>query len=110
MAAYVYYNITNMTAVGNNSNILTFVSTVNDTLNGVPSLLMLIAITIVLFTILIGKGVDVFRSFAATSFASMIFAIILYPMSLISGSTLIIFCVIFPVSMFLLWVFGGESV
>ena len=108
---YVYYNLTgNLTGAGNETTILTFIGGVNDILNGVPALLMLIAIYIVLILALIGKGFDPFRVFASTSFAMMILAIILYPMSLISGFTLIVFCVLCPVSIFVLWVWGGRTI
>lgn len=106
---YVFYNLSNITSAGNQTTILTFVSGVNDILSGVPALLMLIAIGIILLLILIGRGFDPFRSFAATSFVMMILTIILYPTNLVSGTILIIFCSIFPISMFLLWVWGGES-
>ncbi|KKK66318.1 hypothetical protein LCGC14_2965330, partial [marine sediment metagenome] len=45
---YRYYNLTNLTSAGNDTTILTFVGEINNTLNGVPALLMLIAIYIVL--------------------------------------------------------------
>lgn len=107
---YLYYNITNMTSVGNDTTILTFIKGTNDLLNGVPALLILIAIYIVLILALIGRGSTPFKAFAATSFAMMILAIILYPMSLISGFTLIVFCVLVPLSIFVLWVWGGTTV
>lgn len=108
--AYVYYNLTNLTNTGNETTVLTFVGGVNNLLKGVPSLLILLAIYIVLILALIKKGADPYRTFAATSFAMMILAIIIYPMSLISGFTLILFCVLCPVSLFILWVWGGTSV
>jgi len=99
-----------MTSFGNETTILTFISEVNNTLNGVPSLLMLIAIYIILVLALIGKGFNPFKVFASSSFAMMILAIILYPMELISGFTLILFCVLCPVSIFILWVWGGSDI
>lgn len=107
---YTYYNLSNITAAGNNTTILTFVGEVNTILNGVPALLMLIAIYIVLVLALIGKGFDPFKVFASSSFAMMILAIILYPMNLISGFTLIVFAVLSPVSIFILWVWGGKTI
>ena len=107
---YRYYNLSNITAVGNNTTILTFVGEVNTILNGVPALLILIAIYIVLILALIGKGFDPFKVFASTSFVMMFFAIILYPMNLISGFTLILFVVLSPISIFILWVWGGKSI
>ena len=107
---YKIYNLTNITSSGNDTTILTFVGGVNDILNGVPALLMLIAIYIVLILALIGKGFDPFKVFASSSFAMMILAIILYPMELISGFTLIVFCVLVPFSIFLLWVWGGKTI
>ena len=107
---YLYYNLTNMTSMGNETTILTFVSEVNNILNGVPALLMLIAIYIVLVLSLIGRGFNPFKVFASSSFAMMVLAIILYPMSLISGFTLIVFCVLCPLSLFILWTWGGTSV
>ncbi len=107
---YVYYNLTNLTSAGNDTTILTFVSEVNTMMNGVPALLMLIAINIILVMALIGKGFDPFKVFASTSFAMVILAVILYPMSLISGFTLILFCVLSPISIFVLWVFGDKAV
>ena len=99
-----------MTSFGNESTILTFISEVNNTLNGVPALLILIAIYIVLVLSLIGRGFNPFKVFASSSFAMMVLAIILYPMALISGFTLIVFCVLCPLSLFILWVWGGETV
>ena len=107
---YVYYNLTNLTTAGNDSNILTFVEGINTTLNYVPMTLMLIAIYIVLILALIGKGVDVLKSITATSFAIMILAIITFPMNLIPGKTLIIFVILFPLSLFILWVWGGKTI
>ena len=107
---YTYYNLSNLTSAGNDTTILTFVGEVNSILNGVPALLMLIAIYIVLILSLIGKGFDPFKTFAGSSWAMMILAIILYPMNLISGFTLIIFCVLSPISLFILWVWGGTTV
>ncbi len=106
---YRYYNLTNLTSAGNDTTILTFVGEINNTLNGVPALLMLIAIYIVLILALIGKGFDPFKVFASCSFVMMFFAIILYPMNLISGFTLILFAVLSPLSIFILWVWGGTS-
>ena len=107
---YRYFNLTNLTSAGNDTNILTFVGGVNDILNGVPALLMLIAIYIVLILSLIGKGFDPFKVFASSSFAMLILAVILYPMNLISGFTLIIFAVLSPISIFILWVWGGKTI
>ena len=107
---YVYYNLTNISSGGNDTTILTFVGGVNDILNGVPALLMLIAIYIVLILALIGKGFDPFKVFASTSFAMVLLAIILYPMNLISGFTLILFAVLSPISIFILWVWGGKTI
>ena len=103
---YRYFNLTNLTNAGNETTILSFVSEVNTILNGVPALLMLIAIYIVLILALIGKGFDPFKVFASSSFAMMILAIILYPMNLISGFTLILFCILPSLSIFILWVWG----
>ena len=108
---YRYYNLTgNLTGAGNETTILTFIEGVNTMLNGVPALLMLIAIYIVLILALIGKGFDPFKVFASSSFAMMILAIILYPMNLISGFTLIVFCTLPPLSIFILWVWGGRTI
>lgn len=106
---YVYYNLTNMTTVGNDSTILTFVENVNTTLNFVPATLMLIAIYIVILVALIGKGFDVLRALAATSFVGMVLAIMLFPMNLITGTTLVIFTILCPLSIFVLWVWGGVT-
>ena len=105
-----YYNLTNLTSAGNDTTILSFIGETNSLLNGFPGLMILIAIYIVLIMSLIGKGFNPFKVFAASSFAMMILSIILYPMSLISGFTLIVFCVLSPVSMFILWVWGGSTV
>ena len=107
---YRFYNLTNLTNQGNETTILTFVEGVNTMLNGVPALLMLIAIYVVLILSLIGKGFDPFKVFASTSFAMLILTIILYPMGLISGFTLIVFSVLCPFSIFILWVWGRTSV
>ena len=107
---YRIYNLTNLTSAGNDTTILTFIETTNTLLNGVPALLILIAIYIVLILSLIGRGFDPFKVFASSSFAMMILAIILYPMGLISGFTLIVFSVLCPISLFILWVWGGTSV
>ena len=107
---YTYYNLTNLTNTGNSTTILTFISEVNNTTNGVPALLMLIAIAIVLFLALHGRGTHPSRSFAATSFVTMILAMIMYPMELIAGKTLILFCILVPISVFLLWVWGGREI
>ena len=107
---YRYFNLTNLTSAGNDTNILTFVGGVNDILNGVPALLMLIAIYIVLILSLIGRGFDPFKVFASSSFAMLILAVILYPMNLISGFTLIIFAVLSPISIFILWVWGEKTI
>jgi flagellar biosynthesis component FlhA len=107
---YIYYNITNLTNAGNQTTILTFVGGVNSMMSYVPALLMLCAIGIILLLILIRQGFDVFRSFAGTCFATMILALILYPMSLISGTMLLVFVILCPISLFLLWVWGGQSV
>jgi len=107
---YQYYNLTNLTNAGNQTNILTFIEEVNTTLNYVPATLMLIAIYIVLLIILIGRGFDVMRSVASASFVGMVLAIILFPMELITGTTLVIFTILCPLSIFILWVWGGSSV
>ena len=109
--SYVYYNITgNLTGYGNETTILSFVETINTTLNYVPATLMLVAICIVLFLSLIQRGFEPAKVFAGTTFASMILAIILFPMNLIAGKTLIIFVVLFPLSLFVLWAWGGKTV
>ena len=104
------YNLTNITNQGNQTTILTFVEGVNTELNGVPALLMLIAIYIVLILALIRKGFDPFKVFASSSFAIFVLVIMLYPMNLVNGFTLIVFSVLTPFSVFLLWVFGGKGV
>ena len=89
---YVYYNITsNLTQAGNETTILTFVEGVNSMMNYFPATLMLIAIYLVLLFTLIGRDVDIIRATAATSFVSMILDIMLFPMNLIHGKTLIVF-------------------
>ncbi len=107
---YTYYNVTKLTEAGNDSNILTFVEGINTTLNYVPATLMLVAIYIVLLLALIGRGFDVIKSIAATSFTMMILAIITFPMNLIPGKTLIIFVILCPLSIFILWVWGGKTI
>ena len=99
-----------MTSMGNQTTILTFVEGVNTELNYVPATLMLIAIYIVLLLALISKGFDVLKSVAATSFVGMILAIMMFPMDLIPGITLIVFTILCPLSVFLLWVWGGQTV
>ena len=106
---YVYYNITNLTSAGNQTNILNFVSGVNNILGKFPALLILLAIGIVIFFALSGRGVNPFKSFTATSWAMLILSVIMYPMQLINGKILILFAFLCPLSLFLLWVFGGES-
>ena len=78
-------------------------------MNGVPALLILIAIYIVLILALIGRGFDSFKTFASSSFVMLVLVIILYPMNLISGFTLILFSVLSPFSIFILWVWGGTT-
>ena len=106
---YVYYNISNISGTGNETTILTFVSGVNDVMGGFPALMILIAIGVVLLLSLIGRGTDVFKSFSATSFVMFILALIMYPMNLISGKSLITFAVLVPISVFLLWVWGTRE-
>ena len=109
--SYIYYNLTgNLTGSGNETTILTFVETINTTLNYVPATLILIAIYIVLLLALISRGFDVIKSLASTSFGCMVLAMILFPMNLITGTTLVIFVVLFPLSLFILWTWGGTSV
>ena len=108
--AYRYFNLTNMTNAGNETTTLTFIKSVNTTLNYVPATLMLVAIYIVLFVGLIGRGFEPAKAFASTSFAMMILALIIFPMDLITGTTLIIFMILCPLSLFVLWVWGGTSV
>jgi len=107
--AYTYYNLTNITSSGNSTTVLTFVKGVNDIMNGAPAILMLLAIIIVIFLILIKQGVDTYRSMAATSWIALILCIILYPMGLISGFTLVLFAVLAPICIFLLWILGGTT-
>ena len=104
--AYVYYNISNMTSAGNQTTILTFIESVNTTLNYVPSTLMLVAIYIVLFLSLIQRGFAPTKAFAAISFAMMILSFIIFPMGLIAGITLIVFTIMCPLSLVVLWVWG----
>ena len=96
-----------MTAAGNQTTILTFIETVNTTLNYVPATLMITAIYIVLFLSLLGRGFEPIKSIAGTSFAIMLLAIILFPMNLISGGTLTVFVILCPLSVFVLWVWGS---
>jgi type III secretory pathway component EscV len=107
---YTYYNITNLTSAGNQTTILTFVGEVNSIMGGFPALLMLIAVGIVILLILIRQGTDIFRSFAAASFVMMVLALITYPMQLIGGTALLVFITLCPVSIFLLWVWGGKTI
>jgi len=76
-------------------------------MNYVPGTLIMLAIYIILLLSLIGKGFDVFRSFAATSWVAMILAIIIYPISLISGTTLLVFIILAPISLIILFFWGG---
>lgn len=107
---YVYYNITsNLTTAGNSTTVLTFVKTINDTMNYAPALLILSAIIIVLFIQLISRGIDPFRSAAATCWVFLILSLILYPMGLVPGLTLIIAAILTPAAMALLFIFGGRE-
>jgi len=90
---YRYYNFTNLTNANNQTTLLTLATEVNNQMNYVPGTLIMLAIYIILLLSLIGKGFDVFRSFAATSWVAMILAIIIYPISLISGTTLLVFII-----------------
>ena len=105
---YEYFNLSDITGVGNESTILTFVEGVNTTMNYVPATLMLIAIYIVLVLAL--RQFGMMKAIAATSFAMMVLAIITFPMGLISGITLVIFVVLCPLSLFMLWVWGGTEI
>jgi hypothetical protein len=106
---YRYYNLTNLTSAGNQTTLLTFVGEVNNQLNYVPGVLVLVSIYIILFLSLTGRGVDPFRSFAASSWVAMILAIILYPMSLIPGTVLVIFCILAPISLVILFMLGARA-
>jgi len=97
-----------MTGAGNETTILTFIDSVNSTLNYVPATLMLVAIYIVLFLSLTGRGFEPVKVFAATSFTMMILSFIVYPMNLITGTTLVIFVILCPLSIFILWVWGKQ--
>ena len=107
---YTYYNLTNLTSAGNDTTILTFVDGVNSQMNAVPMLLILVAIYVIMFLSLTGRGVNPFKSFAAVSFAVMLLAIIIYPTSLIGGKTLVTFVIMCPFSLFILFVFGKETI
>ena len=107
--AYVYYNLTNLTNAGNQTTILTFVKGVNDVMNYVPTVLILVAIGIVLFLILLSKGSGVPESFAASLWVLFILSLILYAMDLIPGKILIMFGILLPISIFVLWVWGDKQ-
>jgi len=104
---YRYYNFTNLTNANNQTTLLTLATEVNNQMNYVPGTLIMLAIYIILLLSLIGKGFDVFRSFAATSWVVMILAIIIYPISLISGTTLLVFIILAPISLIILFFWGG---
>ncbi len=104
---YRYYNFTNLTNANNQTTLLTLATEVNNQMNYVPGTLIMLAIYIILLLSLIGKGFDVFRSFAATSWVAMILAIIIYPISLISGTTLLVFIILAPISLIILFFWGG---
>ena len=104
-----YYNITNLTTAGNDTTILTFVQGVNAIMSDVPALLMLVAVQIILIMALIRQGFDIIRSLAASSFVMFVLALIIYPTGLIGGKVLIIFSILFPLSVFVLWVWGGTT-
>ena len=106
---YTYYNLTNLTAGGNETTILTFATEINNQMNAVPMLLILAVIYIVLFISLVRRGFDTFKVFAGVSFAVMLLTFILYPTGLISGKTLVTTAIICPFSLFILFVFGGKT-
>ena len=103
---YEIYNLTNMSGAGNQTTLLTLAQETSKQLNYFPGTLILIAIYIILLLTLKMKGVTTSASFAATSFVCMIFAIILYPMQLISGFSLVVTILLCPITLAALWIFG----
>lgn len=106
---YVYYNISNLTSSANQTTILTFVKGINDIMNYAPATLMLLAVGIVLLFALMGRGQNIFKSFTASSFVMLILTIITYGMGLVPGKVLLIFAILSPLSLFILWVWGGSE-
>ena len=104
---YRYYNLTNLTNTGNQTTLYTMANVINDQMNYIPGTLIMITIYIILLLSLLWKGFDVFRSFAAVSWVCMILAIIAYAMSLITGTSLLVFTILAPISLIILFFWGG---
>lgn len=101
--------MSNLTSSGNQTTILTFVSEINNIMGHLPAILILVAVGILLFMILHQQGVDPFRNAATSTFITMILAMVMYPMGLILGNHLIVFALLFPGTMAILWIFGGSQ-
>jgi len=108
----VTWNPYNFSGIANASNatnpLVNLVQETSSQTSFLPGIYILSTTFIVLFLTLIGKGYGVKNVFAACSWVTMILAILLYPLHIIDGTIMIVFIMLMPISMFILFLGGSE--
>ena len=105
MVTFNFYNFSSVANATNASNALTDLARVTSEQTGfAPGVYILVVVFSVFFISLMGKGYGAKNCFAACSWVTMILAIIMYPLHIIDGVPMIIFVMLMPISMFLLYI------
>jgi len=108
MAYFTPYNLSSIANVSNSTNsMVQFVQETSRQSGYLPGIYILSTAFIVLFVTLMGKGYGAKNCFAACSWVTMILAILLYPLHIIDGTIMVVFILLMPISMFILYL-GGS--
>jgi len=101
---YIYYNMSNMTGMGNQTNLVNFAQEANHIIGDVAGVLVLLMIVIVMFMSLYSRGISPSSAFAVSSVLGMLASMILYGMQLVSGFMMVSSIIIAGIAFFMVFI------
>lgn len=87
--------------------LVTYTQSVSQQLNYIPGILLILAIYFILFLSLKFRGYSTVSVFTVCNFINMIVCILVFAIGWIPGWMMVISVVLFPISMFMLFVMEG---
>jgi len=101
------YDIDSFANATSGNPLVHYVQEVSSQTNYIPGILLLVGFYFVIFLSLKLRGGTTPGVFAVTNFVNMILAILFFALGIIPGYFLVISIIIFPVSLFMLFVMEG---
>ena len=109
MPSITHYSIENLTNTSSTGNVMvSFMRGISSQTAYLPGLIIVLIIYFIVFIALKTRGYSIVNSFTAANFVGFTISLLMYPLQVLSGKVLVVFICLIPISLFIMWVTGGE--